>query len=139
MNQPTLQSLRPCLEGILPAVIATVAEDGTPNVTYLSKVWYVDETHVALSNQFFNKTLANLRRNPKIQLLLMNPPDGQHYRLDVEYLRTDYAGEMFDRMSAEIDALASVFGMQGVFKLRSLEVCRVHRIEGVPCELASTS
>ena len=38
-------------------------------------------------------------------------------------------------MSAEIDALASMFGMQNVFRLRALDVCRVDRIEIIPSAL----
>lgn len=132
MKSVTLKELRPALEGVFPAVIATVASDGTPNVTYLSKVWYLDEEHVGLSNQFFSKTVANIARNPKIQLLLVNPADMVHLRVDAEYVRSEYAGEHFDRMSAEIDALASLFGMQKVFKLRAVDVCRVLRAEAVP-------
>jgi predicted pyridoxine 5'-phosphate oxidase superfamily flavin-nucleotide-binding protein len=116
-------------------VIATVAEDGTPNVTYLSKVWYLDEHHVALSNQFFSKTVANIARNPRIQLLLMDSRDLRHYRVDVEYVRSEYSGEHFERMSAEIDALASMFGMEKVFHLRALDVCRVVRAHIVPSAL----
>ena len=46
---------------LLASAIATVSADGTPNISYLSQVHYVDETHVALSNQFFGKTAANVR------------------------------------------------------------------------------
>ena len=129
------QRLRPSLEGVFPAVIATVSEDGTPNVTYLSKVWAYDAEHIALSNQFFSKTAANFAKNPMVELILMDPADMRHYRVDVEYVRSEYSGEHFDRMSAEIDALASMFGMQEVFKLRALDVCRLKRIESVTSAL----
>ncbi len=52
MDAPlTLGGLRPLLEGVWPAVIASADARGEPNITYLSKVFYVDEDHVALSNQ----------------------------------------------------------------------------------------
>ncbi|SRR5260221_13848285 len=135
MTTLSIKDLRSCMEGVFPAVIATASEDGMPNVTYLSKVWHLDDEHVALSNQFFSKTVANVARNPQIQLLLMDPRDLRHYRVDVEYVRSEYSGEHFDRMSAEIDALASMLGMQDVFRLRALDVCRVKGVEVVPSAL----
>ena len=65
----SLEAIRSCFEGVIPSTICTVAADGTPNVTYLSIVQYVDATHVALSFQFFNKTRANIERNPRAQVL----------------------------------------------------------------------
>ena len=48
-----LGEVRPCLEGAIPAMMATCGADGTPNVAYISQVYYVDEGHVSLSFQFF--------------------------------------------------------------------------------------
>lgn len=130
-----LDSVKDSLEGVMPAVIATVAPDGTPNVTYLSKVMYVDAQHVALSNQFFSKTVANIRANPRAQLTLIKPQNGRQVRLDVRYARSETSGELFEQMSAEIDAVASIFGMQGVFRLISADVYRVEAGELVPSGL----
>jgi adenylate cyclase len=43
-----LDAIRPCLEGVIPGVMATCAADGTPSVTYISQVEYVDARHLAL-------------------------------------------------------------------------------------------
>ena len=65
MNDISLRELTLCFEGAVPAVIATSAGDGTPNVTYLSRVRCVDDQRVALSNQFFSKTQRNLADAPR--------------------------------------------------------------------------
>ena len=58
----SLDALRNCMEGVIPSSIATVATDGTPNITYVSQVHYVDKEHVALSFQFFNNLTWALGR-----------------------------------------------------------------------------
>ncbi len=72
--------------------MATCAPDGTPNVAYTSQVYYVDERHVALSFQFFNKTRQNILANGQSTLLVLHPLTGAFYRLSLRYLRTETAG-----------------------------------------------
>jgi len=90
-----LGALRRCFEGAIPSAIATCAPDGTPNVAYLSQVHYVDESHVALTYQFFNTTRKNILANPRATAQVVDPDTGAHYRLQLEYLRTETAGPLF--------------------------------------------
>jgi adenylate cyclase len=124
----TLDSIRPCLEGAVPAVIATCARDGTPNVSYISEVHYVDVSHVALSFQFFSKTRQNVLENPRATVVVIHPDNGAQYKLAVHYLRTEESGALFESMKAKLAGIASHTGMAGVFKLRGADVYRVESI-----------
>jgi adenylate cyclase len=125
----TLHDLRDCFEGAIPAVIATAAGDGTPNVTYLSRVQLVDDERVALSNQFFSKTARNLAENPRASVLLIEPTTYRQFRLTLRYERTERRGPVFVRLRDDVEALAELVGMQGVFKLRAADIYRVVDIE----------
>ena len=74
----SLKAIRKCFEGAVPAQIPTWPPDGTPNVAYLSQVHYVDETHVALSFQFFSKTRENVLANPYAMAQVIDPDTGEH-------------------------------------------------------------
>lgn len=128
----SVDSIRHCLEGAIPGVMATCDADGNPNAAFLSQVEYVDSSHIALSFQFFNKTRENVLVNPRTRLQLIDPRNGSTYRLDIEYLRTETEGPLFERMKAKLAGIASHTGMAGIFKLRGSDTYYVHHIEEVP-------
>ncbi|HYP85713.1 GAF domain-containing protein [Variovorax sp.] len=128
----TLQSIRACFDGAIPAMMATCAADGTPNVAYLSQVYYVDARHVALSFQFFNKTRANILAHPFGTVLVMDPITIGFYRLHLRYLRTETSGPLFEGMKAQLAGIASYSGMADVFRLLGSDVYEVLRIDSVP-------
>ncbi len=130
--QYTLDAIRECLEGAIPATVATCAPDGTPNVSYVSQVHYVDSGHVALTFQFFNKTRENVLANPRAAVMLLNPQTGARYRLEIEYLRTETEGPLFESMKAKLAGIASHSGMVGVFRLLGSDVYRVLEIVKLP-------
>ena len=124
-----LEHIRPALEGAIPAVMATCSAEGEPNVTFLSQVQYVDDRHVALSYQFFNKTRRNVLANPRAQLTVMHPHTGQIYRLRLHYLRTEESGPLFERMRAHLEGIASHTGMAGTFRLLGADIYAVEMLE----------
>ena len=127
-----LDSIRNCLEGGIPGNIATVSTEGVPNIAYLSQVQYVDPEHVALSYQFFNTTRRNILASPYAKVSLIDPISAAHYRLALQYLRTESEGPVFEVMKAKLAGIASHTGMSGIFRLLGSDIYRVLDIERVP-------
>src|SRR5499427_10274184 len=144
---PRLSDISRCFQGIVPSIIATCDGRGVPNVTYVSQVYLVDDRHVALSCQFFNKTRRNLDENPAASVEVIDPLTLQAYRMGLRFLRSEKSGPLFDTMSLRIDAIASHTGMTGVFRLIAadvFEVLSVQMVDGFltepveqPCESVS--
>ena len=131
-----LDAIASCFEGIVPATICSCAADGTPNVTYLSIVQRLDEWHVGLSYQFFNKTRKNVLENGIVQVIVVSPETAaDQYRLDLQYERTEVEGPVFDRMSTRLAAVASQTGMSEIFTLRGVDVYRVLDCRPVNAEI----
>jgi len=129
-----VDAIRECLEGAVPAVVATCGIDGTPNASYASQVHYVDGQHVALSYQFFNKTRQNILANPRATAVVIDPFTVARYVLALAYLRTEASGPLFESMKAKLAGIASHTGMSGVFKLQGADIYRVleiRQVEGV--------
>jgi adenylate cyclase len=127
-----LDSIRNCLEGAVPSCVATCSADGTPNLTLVSQVHYVDESHVALSFQFFNKTHQNVLKNPRVTATVIDPETAAQYRLHLRYLRTETAGPIFESMKAKLAGIASHTGMAGIFRLQGSDIYNVLKIDAVP-------
>ena len=126
-----VDAIRDALDSAIPCAIATVAADGTPNVTLVSHAEYVDAQHVALTFQFFNKTRENILAWPQAMLYVTHAATGASYRLQLDYLRTELEGPLFERLRARLAGIASHTGMSGVFKLRGADLYRVRAIEAV--------
>jgi hypothetical protein len=128
----SLDAIRGCFEGAVPALLASCASDGTPNITYVSQVHYVDREHVALTFQFFNKTRQNILANPQATVFIADIETGGRYLLRLQYLRTEASGPLFESMKAKLAGIASHTGMSGIFKLQGSDVYRVRAVERLP-------
>lgn len=124
----SLADIERSLRGAIPVSIATADLTGRTNVTYISRIHYVDPQRVAISNQFLGRTARNVAQNPQASLLVVDPLDYSQFRLSVVYERTDRRGPVFDKLRADIDALAQGARGEGAvsrFRLRSADIFRV--------------
>lgn len=117
--------IRPVMENGVPAQVGTCSADGIPNATEISRAYYVDAHHVALSNQFFSKTIRNIRENPRACLYLNDVEGCAGWLLQLEFDHSETEGPVFDEMDMQIEAIASMTGMSGIFKLRAADIYRV--------------
>ena len=117
-----LETIMPCFQGVIPSWVTTCSADGVPNANIVSIVHYVDSDRVALTRQFMNKSRINLDANPQAQVIVVNPSNGDQFALDLHYLRTESEGPIFDAVETNLDAIASMTGMTGVFRLRGVDV-----------------
>lgn len=127
-----LHDIARCFEGEIPALMATASRDGEPNLAHLSHVHLVDAHHVATSNQFFTKTVANLAGNPLARLLVIEPGTCRTFKLLLRHEHSETDGELFEEVARTVEAIASLTGMAEVFALRAVDVFRVLEVELVP-------
>ena len=65
------------------AFLSTAAKDGSPNVVPIGAFKFLDDETLLISDQFFNKTLKNLKENPKIALAWWGDQGGFQIKADI--------------------------------------------------------
>ncbi len=123
--------LKAAMQGIIPSTLVTCSKIGIPNINYISQVYYVDDTHVALSHQFFSKSIRNIDENPQAVVSIVHPEDFQMWKLELVFSHKETEGDLFDQMCMQLEAIASMTGMEDVFHLLSAYIFTVLRIEKI--------
>jgi hypothetical protein len=121
----------PALQGVIPAVLSSASASGIPNITYISQVFYVDEKHIALSRQFFNKTVRNISENPRACAIVTCPQTYIVYKLHLKFKESQSNGETFDNMFLQLQVIAGMQGMSDTFNLAAADIYEVTGIEKV--------
>ncbi len=65
------------------AYLSTATKDGVPNVVPVGMVKFLDDETLLISDQYFDKTLKNLKENPKIALTWWGEKDGFQLKADI--------------------------------------------------------
>ena len=128
----TLSGVRRMMEGVIPPTLCTASVEHMPNVSYLSLAEYIDPQHIALSYQFFNRSRENVLATRRAALTLDDAYSGAGVVLQLEYLRTETEGPVFERLRAKLMGVASHAGMDQVFHLRGADIYRVLELRRVP-------
>lgn len=82
--------------------VATASKDGTPNVVPIGIVELVDDETIWITDNFMNKSMTNLRTNPKIALYVWGPEIKGCFQVKgVASIKT--GGAEFEEMKAKIN------------------------------------
>ena len=104
---------------IHPGLIATASKDGKPNVSAKGSFRVLDDEHVAFNDVASPRTVANLRENPQLSAIVLDPATRKGCRIWGKAEILD-SGELFDAVSAEFGAKG--FEVQHVVKITVEEV-----------------
>ena len=74
-------------------------------------------------------TIRNVRENPYVSVMLISPADFSVWLLDLRYDHSETEGPVFEDMDTRLEAIASMTGMTGIFKLRAADVYEVVKVE----------
>ena len=64
-------------------------------------------------------------QNPRASANILSPEGFTQWILDLEYSRTETEGDLFEQMSMQLEAIASMCGMEDVFRLKAAEVFKL--------------
>ena len=119
------------------AMFATATPDGTPNVVPVGAKKIIDDQTILISDQFFNKTLANVKANPRVALTYWEGHEGYQIKGTVTL---ETRGQRFEETADWIEERSRKDGFprkcKGVLILRIEEIYSVAPGPGAGKKLA---
>jgi uncharacterized protein len=108
------------------AVLATATADGMPNAVPVGAKKIIDEETILISDQFLNKTLANMKANPKISLTFWEGAEGYQIKGTATI---ETSGPRFEETARWIEERSSKTGFP--LKSKGAVIMKIEEIYGV--------
>lgn len=107
-------------------VLATATKDGVPNVVPVNAKKIIDDETILISDQFFNKTLKNLKENPQVAITIWDKLENYQLKGTVTI---ETSGKRFEEMAKWIDEMAKKLNLpiksKGAVILKLTEIYNV--------------
>jgi len=75
------EEVKKAIAEIRPALVATAGKDGMPNVSAKGSFRVLDDEHVVFADLRSPRTIANLRENPRIAVIGLDPASRKGWRI----------------------------------------------------------
>lgn len=83
-------------------VLATATKDGIPNVVPVNAKKIIDDETILISDQFFNKTLKNMKDNPQVAITIWDKLEGYQIKGTVSI---EISGQRFEETAKWIEGI----------------------------------
>ena len=108
------------------AILATASGDGAPNAVPVGAKKIIDSETILISNQFFNKTLANLKANPKVAVSFWDGYEGYQIKGTVTI---ETSGKRYEETAAWIEDMGNKAGFP--LKSKGAVILKIDEIFGL--------
>jgi len=108
------------------AILATATNDGTPNAVPVGAKKIIDSETILISDQFFNKTLANLKANPKATVSFWEGHEGYQIKGTVTI---ETSGTRYEETAAWIEDMGNKAGMP--LKSKGAVILKIDEVFGL--------
>ena len=106
--------------------LSTATSDGAPNSVPVGSKKIIDDETILISNQFLNKTLANLNSNPKAAVTFWEGHEGYQFKGSVTI---ETSGPRFEETARWIEDLGNKVGFP--LKSKGVLIMKIEEIYGV--------
>jgi len=108
------------------AILATASGDGAPNAVPVGAKKIIDSETILISNQFLNKTLANLKANPKAAISFWDGYEGYQIKGTVTI---ETSGKRYEETAAWIEDMGNKSGFP--LKSKGAVILKIDEIFGL--------
>lgn len=108
------------------AILATATGDGTPNAVPVGAKIIIDDETILISDQFFGKTLANIKANPKVAVTYWEGNEGYQLKGTVTI---ETSGQRYEDTAKWIEELGAKAGFPS--KSKGAVILKIDEIYGV--------
>jgi uncharacterized protein len=92
------------ISGVVPAFVATASKNGKPNVSPKGSFRVLDDEHVVFAEMASPQTIANIRENPQVSVLVFDPDTWGGCRISGKAQIIE-SGELLDSFKAQFAPL----------------------------------
>ena len=118
--------MKEMFEKVPTAVLATATSDGEPNAVPVGAKKIIDDETILISDQFFNKTLANMKSNPKIAVSFWEGHEGYQLKGSITI---ETSGPRFEETAKWIEEMGNKSGFP--LKSKGAVILKIEEIYGL--------
>jgi len=107
-------------------VLSTAGTDGTPNAVPVGAKRIIDDETILISDQFLNKTLSNMKANPRVAVTFWEGSEGYQLKGTVAI---ETSGQRYEDTARWIEELSAKIGAP--LKSKGAVILKIDEIYGV--------
>ncbi|MCL2863824.1 MAG: pyridoxamine 5'-phosphate oxidase family protein [Methanimicrococcus sp.] len=106
--------------------LATASNDKTPNVIPIG-IAEIDDScaeddYIHVMNNFFLKTISNIKENPKVALYIWSPDTAGCIQIKGEVTEIMCKGNVYDDMTGRVSAMKPGLPMKEIIRIKITEI-----------------